>query len=262
MDRRPWKARRLVRATTLTCTIAVLTLAFVPAASESSTQNRLFAFVVPTNRGPLPACSPGTCTLANNVNHFVYVLNANGLKHVLQGGGRTRPEVANAFVVSSVDWSIFVDGVDTFDFTATPPPDAGEFFFWSGHWVSTVGCRRPAVQRGCESGDPSRREHRSLLYGLDARGWRAERDVRLQVHGARDAERRACRSHGKLATDRDDRLVPNSGKVSPARRSRGRAHEAGSRNRTRTCGRVCRRPSRWTTPALSWQYEKPIPAVC
>jgi hypothetical protein len=141
MDRRPWKARRLVRATTLTCTIAVLTLAFVPAASESSTQNRLFAFVVPTNRGPLPACSPGTCTLANNVNHFVYVLNANGLKHVLQGGGRTRPEVANAFVVSSVDWSIFVDGVDTFDFTATPPPDAGEFFFWSGHWVSTVGCR-------------------------------------------------------------------------------------------------------------------------
>jgi hypothetical protein len=43
-------------------------------------------------------------------------------------------------VVSSVDETVFVDGVDTFHLTMTPPPSSGEFSFWAGHWISTVSC--------------------------------------------------------------------------------------------------------------------------
>jgi hypothetical protein len=134
--KRPLRTWRFMRAASLLGIAVAVALALVPAASESSIQNRLVAFDVPTNRGPLPACSGSDCGPANTVVDFVYVANANRLI----AGGRTRENVPNAFLVSSVDESIFVDGVDTFDFTITPPPNAGDFSFWSGHWTSTVSC--------------------------------------------------------------------------------------------------------------------------
>jgi len=67
----------------------------------------------------------------------IYVENKNDLEN--QGG--TRATLPNAFVVSSVDETIFVDGVDMFDLTnITPPPEPGDFGFLSGHWPSTVTC--------------------------------------------------------------------------------------------------------------------------
>jgi hypothetical protein len=120
--------------------------ALVPAASESSTQDRLFAYVLPATRGPLPACSQdgSDCTDANTVRHYIYVVNANRLDNV----GGNRATIPNAFVASSVEMAVFVDGVEVPDFrtTFTPPPNpftAGT----SGNWPSTVTC--PATGPPC-----------------------------------------------------------------------------------------------------------------
>jgi hypothetical protein len=142
MKWRSLRARRLVLAPILASVVAVVAIAVVPAASESSTQSRLFAYVIPTTRGPLPACSPdgSNCGLANHVLNFVYVANGNRFDD-MPGFGGTRDRLRNAFVVNSVDYAIFVNGVHepAFDTTLTPPPDA---FLpsWSGHWPSTVTC--------------------------------------------------------------------------------------------------------------------------
>jgi hypothetical protein len=66
--------------------------------------------------------------------------NANEVTNLRPAGGRTREDVPNAFVIGSVDETIFVDGVDTFHFTMTPPPNSGDLSFWAGHWPSTVSC--------------------------------------------------------------------------------------------------------------------------
>lgn len=140
MKRRPLRTRRIMRAVCLTGAVAVLAPALVSAASETGTPKRLSVDVVASNRGPLPACSAGGCTPANSVAHFIYVDNANEVTNELAAGGRTRDVVPNAFVISSVDETILVDGVDTFHFTMTPPPNSGDFSFWAGHWPSTVSC--------------------------------------------------------------------------------------------------------------------------
>lgn len=140
MKRRPLRTRRIVRGVCLLGIVAVLTPALVSAASETGDPKRLSVEVVASNRGPLPACSPGECTTANSVAHFIYIKNANEVTNQLAAGGRTRDIVPNAFVISSVDETIFVDGMDTFHFTMTPPPNSGDFSFWAGHWPSTVSC--------------------------------------------------------------------------------------------------------------------------
>lgn len=130
-------------AATVVAIGAGIGLALVPAASEGSTQNRLFAYVVPTTRGPLPACSQigVDCTDVNTVRNYIYVVNAN---QVTNRGG-TRATVENAFVVSAIDVKIFVDGVEIPDFgaTLTPPPNAFTTGT-SGNWPSTVVCPPPA----------------------------------------------------------------------------------------------------------------------
>lgn len=169
----------------------VLSLALLgtpAAASESSTQNHLFAFVVPTNRGPLPPCSAdgSGCTAANRVWHFIHVVNANQLTNFL-AGGTTRATLPNAFTVSSVDQTIFVDGVETFSgFTFTPPPEPS-LRLWSGHWPSTVTC--PSAGTPCNMvGSPAvvPGENAVVLYS----GWthgvgepNGTYVFRLTVHG-------------------------------------------------------------------------------
>jgi hypothetical protein len=139
---------RLVIAAALAAVIAS-TLVFVPAAMESSTSNGLFAYVVPTTRGPLRACTDtSTCAATGTVWHFIYVANANRLSNL--NGGTTRATLQNSFVVSSVDQRVFIDGVEQPSFAAnyTPAPSPN-LRSWAGHWPTTVKCQPGAPPDPC-----------------------------------------------------------------------------------------------------------------
>ena len=136
MKKHAWKHRRLAAAAVLTAAIA---LALAPTALERTTNGGLHAYVVATSSGPLPPCSGSDCTPANTVSEFIYVVNGNRLTN--SNAGTNRATVPNAFVVSSIDSTVFVDGVEmpAYGATLTPPP--GAFFrAWSGHWPATVTC--------------------------------------------------------------------------------------------------------------------------
>jgi hypothetical protein len=113
----------------------------VPAASRNAIETRanLHAYVVASNPGPLTPCSGSDCTAANVVQHLIYVVNGSSL--INWNGFTTRATVPNAFAVSSVDESVFVNGVHVpeFDSTFTPPPNPS-ILSWSGHWPATVTC--------------------------------------------------------------------------------------------------------------------------
>jgi hypothetical protein len=132
--------RRGGRLVLAVATLAAIGLVSVPAAGTTGLGNGLYAFVRADGPGPLPACSGADCTSANTVWHFVYVANLNRLTE-LRPGPRTRATLENALVVTSVDHSVLIDGVEQPGppFTVTPPPNA---FFrgYSGHWPSTVSC--------------------------------------------------------------------------------------------------------------------------
>lgn len=140
---------RMLAAAALVAAVGVVVVA-IPTAAGGAAGNRLFAYVVATNRGPVPACSDA-CIPLNGVNEFIYVLNGNSaaaLTGMRLGTGRNT--VPNSFVVSSIDSHIYVNGVDTFDFVDTPPPGSnnGQFFTgFSGRWPSTVTC--PAAGPPC-----------------------------------------------------------------------------------------------------------------
>jgi hypothetical protein len=127
----------------LAAAVAAAALA-LPAASrttvEANQQANLRAYVVASNPGPLPPCSGSDCTAANVVQDLIDVVNGSSLAN--WNGFTTRATVANAFAVSSVDESVFVDGVHVpgFDTTFTPPPNPS-ILSWSGHWPSTVTCQ-------------------------------------------------------------------------------------------------------------------------
>jgi hypothetical protein len=74
---------------------------------------------------------------------YIYVANGNDVTNF--GGGSNRTTLPNSFVVDSVEWHAFVDGVPytAFDTTFTPPPNAF-VRSWSGHWPSTLTCGTPA----------------------------------------------------------------------------------------------------------------------
>jgi hypothetical protein len=120
--------------------LLALGLVLVPAAGTTGLGNGLYAFVRADGPGPLPACSPADCTNASTVWHFVYVANLNRLEEV-NLGPRTRATLQNAFVVTSVDSTALIDGVEQPGppFTVTPPPNAF-FRTYAGHWPSTVSC--------------------------------------------------------------------------------------------------------------------------
>jgi len=124
-------------------------LVLVPAAFESGTPNGLFAYVVPTANGPLPACSEALSSCS--VSDFIYVANLNRLTQLT--GFTTRATMPNTFVVSSVDETIDVNGVHQpqFGTTFTPPPDSSPLPAWSGRWPATVTCQgQPgSFQRPC-----------------------------------------------------------------------------------------------------------------
>ena len=131
------KSHRVVLAG-LVAAVAAAALVLVPTALESSTSNGLSAYVVPTNRGPLPPCSGNDCTSANLVVDYIHVANRNPL--VNQFGSRLT--VPNAFVINSVDVSTTANGVDqpVDDGRFTPPPNVTPFRSASGRWPATVLC--------------------------------------------------------------------------------------------------------------------------
>jgi hypothetical protein len=137
MKRETARTRRFALVAGLVAAIALLS---VPAAGTSGLSNGLYAFVRADGPGPLPACSGSDCTNANTVWHFVYVANVNRLMEV-NLGPRTRATLQNAFVVSSVDFTPIINGVDhaEFSFTFTPPPNAS-LRSYAGHWPATVSC--------------------------------------------------------------------------------------------------------------------------
>jgi hypothetical protein len=137
MKKRTLLSRRPVRPAILAAALTAAFLTFVPAAAtESPFGNGLFAYVVASNRGPLPPCATN-CTAANFVWDFVHVINANRLTNVV--GFTDRTTWPNSFVVTSVDSTTFVNGASQGTFTITPPPNASPLS-WSGHWPSTVDC--------------------------------------------------------------------------------------------------------------------------
>jgi hypothetical protein len=106
-------------------------------AKAASTGNRLSAYVVASNQGPIPPCDTN-CTAANYDWNFIHVVNANQLGNV--AGFTDRTTWPNSFVIDSVDQTVFVNGVQFGDTgTFTPPPNAN-LLGWSGRWPSTVDC--------------------------------------------------------------------------------------------------------------------------
>jgi hypothetical protein len=156
--RRFFGRRELAAAVGLVVAVTAAALALVPIAMESGTPNGLHAYVLLTNPGPLRQCDPSSnCTAANTVNSFVYVANLNRLTNWI--GYSTRATLDKAFVVSSIDSTVFVNGVHVpdFDSTLSPGPDASPKA-WSGRWPSTVTCQgQPgSFQAPCDVvGNPS-----------------------------------------------------------------------------------------------------------
>ncbi len=150
------KHRRVLLAG-LVAALAATALVLVPTAFEGTSGSGLSAYLVATNSGPLPPCSGSDCTSANLVMDYVHVVNRN--PPVNQNGSRLT--VPNAFVIDSIDESIFVNGVhiQAFDVHWTPPPNITSINLpgYSGRWPATVLCdgsppctdiRNPAVVPG------------------------------------------------------------------------------------------------------------------
>jgi hypothetical protein len=96
-----------------------------------------------TNPGPLSSCSAQAstpCPLGAVTQFLLYVHNTNPLANFTGPSTTDRTTVPNAYVVSSMDQSITVDGTPYGSaFTATPPPNA-QFPPGSGRWPATVVC--------------------------------------------------------------------------------------------------------------------------
>lgn len=117
--------RRRLLASGVLALVAAVGLTLVPAAFNSSTPNGLSAYVVASNRGPLPA--------GGNVRHFVHVINSNDFG---PGPLGTRHTLANAFVLDSIDLTTLFNGAQVGDpFTIVAPPNAIDF---AGRWPTTV----------------------------------------------------------------------------------------------------------------------------
>jgi hypothetical protein len=138
MNLRWFRRRAAARVVVLAGIVAAVALAVAPVAFESSSSNGLRAFVVASTEGPLSTCT-GTCNSPNTVWEFIYVSNGNEIVSTLDGQFDSRDTLHNAFLVSSVEQRIFVDGEDTGSATYYPPPNEYPRS-WADHWPSTLKC--------------------------------------------------------------------------------------------------------------------------
>jgi hypothetical protein len=114
-------------------------------ARAASPGDGLSAYVVLTNRGPIPPCPPDGCTAANGTWEYVHIINSNPLPNA---GGR-RATVPNAFVLDSVDETVLINGQVFFTETLTPPPNVSDRLGTSGRWPATVTCGDPPAPPPC-----------------------------------------------------------------------------------------------------------------
>jgi hypothetical protein len=117
-------------------------------AKAASSGDGLSAYVALTNRGPLLPCSGADCTAANFTWIYVHIINSNPPSDQPVGGGR-RATTPNAFVLDSVDETIFVDGLVFSQETLTPPPNVSDRLGTSGRWPATVTCGDPPAPPPC-----------------------------------------------------------------------------------------------------------------
>jgi hypothetical protein len=136
MSMRHPRPRRLIGAVVSVLVVAAVALGLVPATLEGGAQHGLQASVVASTRGPL--CS-NSCDAGSSVWEFIYVSNGNPIISASDGQFASRESLHNAFVVTSVEQRIFVDGDEYSDATFTPPPSETPRS-WAGHWPSTLKC--------------------------------------------------------------------------------------------------------------------------
>lgn len=135
------RLRRSALGALLVAAATGVLMVVLPAAAEGTADNHLVVNVVASNPGPLPSCSEdgSDCTLANTVHDYIYISNTNALPTRLEPGGTSRTTFPNSFVVNRIDETVFVNGVDTYDFYYTPPPNTN-YAPYVGHWSSTAAC--------------------------------------------------------------------------------------------------------------------------
>jgi hypothetical protein len=156
MNRQLSSARGLTRTAALIALVGAIALVMIPVAIEGNTSNGLTSSIDVSTRGPLSVSGPN-----NTVWLFIYVSNRNTLTSATDGQFNARDTLHNAFVPTSVDETIFVDGEqDGGVITWTPPPyptPAG-LPGYAKRWTETVQCpstgppcnevRSPAVVPG------------------------------------------------------------------------------------------------------------------
>ena len=153
-DNRKHRDRRgIVITGGLAAIVLALSLTMVPVAFNSNPKSGLSAYADVTIREPLPACvGNGDCTATNHVWSLIHVINSNDLPNWLDGPPEfsSRDSLENAFVLTSIDSAILINGVahHEFDATFTPPPNLTDFFRSAGRWPSTVTCGQP-IQVPC-----------------------------------------------------------------------------------------------------------------
>jgi hypothetical protein len=129
-------------------TAVVVRAGLTPASAKAASPgNGLSAYVVLTNRGPLPPCSGPDCTAANHTFEYVHIVNSNAPSNDQSGTNRTLP--ANAFVLDSVDLTILINGAVFSQETLTPPPNVSDRLGTSGRWPATVTCGDPPAPPPC-----------------------------------------------------------------------------------------------------------------
>jgi hypothetical protein len=114
-------------------------------AKAASPGDGLSAYVLLTNRGPLPPCTPGSCTAANFTWEYAHIINSNTPSNEPGSAPGDRTNVPNSFVLNSVDVTILVNGAIFSQEHILPPPSTDHRFGTAGRWPATVTCGVPVT---------------------------------------------------------------------------------------------------------------------
>lgn len=109
----------------------------------------LSAYVVLSNRGPIPPCDPNSCSAAANFTwEYAHIVNTNPVVND-PNAGSPRSGAANAFVLDSIDETILINGTIFSRETLTPPPNVSNRLGTAGRWPATVTCGSPPAPPPC-----------------------------------------------------------------------------------------------------------------
>jgi hypothetical protein len=136
----------LIAAAAVTAVVVVSGGLATSSAKAASPGDGLSAYVVLTNRGPLPPCSTlDDCTAANFTWEYVHIINSNTPSNEPGTSAANRTNLPNSFVLDSVDETILVNGAVFGQDTYLPPPNTDTRFGTAGHWPATVTCGAPVT---------------------------------------------------------------------------------------------------------------------